>query len=324
MNKYEAAIGPLSRELRIAQDDLRQASEMVETAKERRARHRRNVKQLEAALKLLRQGGARLVEASPGEAGERREQPAKLVILDETLPAVPATPPPANGRVIRTGSAPVNTQQRSPGNAAAVRAITADPVKLGDVPVKLPKPPSLRWWRDGETVRVAQANSIHYGQLAIVESRDNGGVYELSVPNSAGGRLSIHGGYLRSVMTPGAVGERFTPGERVRFAGHGERHGEYGRITGEAGKYAVKVRPELGDRDPVIVTPTMDLLHDRPMHNKLWTEGERVLINCPGDSGHNRWAKVVEQEGCLVTVEREDTGGQGQYVNYLLLGKDPA
>ncbi|ASR84146.1 hypothetical protein SEA_WHEELBITE_55 [Arthrobacter phage Wheelbite] len=323
MNKYEAALEPLAQELRHAVSMLQSAEATLDQAKARRRKCRKEVRQLEAALKLLRQGGARLVEASPGEAGERREQPAKLVILDETLPAIPATPPPTNGRVIRTGSAPVNTQQRSPGVVAGVRAIPADPVKLGDVPVELPKPPSLRWWRDGETVRVAQLNSVHYGQLAIVEERRTDGIYELTVPNSAGGRLSIHGGYLRSVMTPGAVGERFTPGERVRFAGT-ERRGEYGRITGESGKYAVKVRPELGDRDPVVTAPTLDLLHDRPMHNKLWNEGERVLINCPGDSGHNRWAKVVEQEGCLVTVEREDTGGQGQYVNYLLLGKDPA
>ncbi|ASR83640.1 hypothetical protein SEA_LISARA_56 [Arthrobacter phage LiSara] len=317
-SKYEAAFPILARALHEATRRETDLDKEVLLVKSERREARRARRQIEAAIKTLKTTAPVLVEVSPGEAGERREQPAKLVILDETLPAVPLPAPPTNGRVIRTGSAPVKTQQRTP------RAHTPEgPVKLGDVPVDIPKPPSLRWWRDGETVRVCQMASLYYGQLAIVEERKPDGMYELSIPNSAGGRLSIHGGYLRSVMTPGKVGERFTPGERVRFAGQ-ERRGEYGRITGQAGKYAVKVRPEMGERDALVTAPTIDLLHDRPMHNKLWSEGERVLINCPGDSGHNRWAKVVQQEGTVVTVEREDTGAQGEYVNHLLLDERPA
>ncbi|ATW59933.1 hypothetical protein SEA_WALTZ_56 [Arthrobacter phage Waltz] len=323
MNKYEAALEPLAQEIRIALTALHNAEVTLNEAKARRRKCRRTVKQLEAALKLLREGGARLVEASPGEAGERRLDPARLVILDESLPEVPTSElswqaqraqqvANGNGKVVQLGTAAVQQipgQQRSPG-------------KLSALPEdKPPAKPTPRYFGRNERVRIWFPFTDYHGMLATVNERKDGPDYEVTLGNSNGATLVIHGGYLRKY--PGAPrGEyKLSPGARVRFAGDTAQRGQWGRVTHAADSDGwLKVRPEQPPRDVVEVKANA-VLPDLFRHNEIFAPGERVLIDCPGDSGHNKWAKVIQQYGSLVDVEREDTGGEGRYSNDNLLSE---
>ncbi|ASR83937.1 hypothetical protein SEA_SHROOMS_57 [Arthrobacter phage Shrooms] len=306
MNKYEAALEPLAQELRHAISTLQSAEVSLDQAKARRRKCRREVKQLEAALKLLREGGARLVEASPGEAGERRLDPARLVILDETLPEVPTSELSWQAQ---------RAQQVANGNGKVIKLGTAAVQQIPRPPAK----PTPRYFGKNERVRINFPTSQYHGMLATVNERKDGADYEVTVGNSNGGILVIHGGYLRKY--PGAPkGEyKVLPGARVRIAGDTAQRGQWGRVTqGPTPDGWYKVRPELPPRDVVEVKANA-LLPDLFRHNTIFTPGERVLIDCPGDSGHNRWAKVIQQYGSLVDVEREDTGGEGRYSNDNLL-----